>query len=339
MPRALPLRLALSLCCLLPLAAAASEDKPAAAAAETPPAAPAAEAPRPGVSERSQAEANGLQALLPEHQQQTLQAGEESFLALWLPANAPQAEGVVIIVPGAGESADWPQAVGPLRRKLPDAGWQTLALSLPDPLDDLPAVRPAEPAASAEKKDEKSGKDDKAAAEGANSPEPQAASAPASEAPPPADPAIERRKAYADRVMARIQAALDHALQNKPKRIVLLGHGTGAYWASRYLAEREPAEIHDLLLVAAQMPEAFRPPLEDMVPRLAVATGDFYYKDREGDRQAARLRLQASKRETGKTYVQVGMQALPGDPSSAQEQLYRRVRGWLALAVKPAAAP
>ncbi len=48
-------------------------------------------------------------------------------------------EGVVIIVPGAGESADWPQAIGPLRRKLPDAAWGSLSLSLPDlSVDTLP---------------------------------------------------------------------------------------------------------------------------------------------------------------------------------------------------------
>lgn len=326
MPRS-PTSLALGLAfCLLPLASGWAEDKPAAATQTEAPA--PAEAKRPAVEERSTAEASGLVQHLPEHQQQTLQAGDESFLALWLPANAPQAEGVVIIVPGDGESPDWPKAVGPLRRKLPDAGWQTLSLSLPDPLDSLPQVRPSDPPASTDKEKAKD-----------SEPEAQNDTPPASEAPPAQDPAIERRKAYSDRVMARIQAGVDFALQGKPKSIILLGHGTGAYWAARYLAEREPAEIHNLLLVAAQMPGEFRPPLEDMVPRLALATGDFYYRDRDGDRKAAKLRLQASKRETGKTYVQVGMNALPGDPASEQDQLYRRVRGWLSLHLRQADAP
>lgn len=80
---------------------------------------------RPAVSERSQDEAKGLERQLPEDGQQILKAGDESFLTLWLPANTAEAEGVVILVPGDGESPDWPQAIGPLRRKLPDAGWQT----------------------------------------------------------------------------------------------------------------------------------------------------------------------------------------------------------------------
>ncbi len=86
---------------------------------------------------------------MPEDGQQILKAGDESFLTLWLPANTAEAEGVVILVPGDGESPDWPQAIGPLRRKLPDAGWQTLSLALPDPQSTAPVTRPAESAASA----------------------------------------------------------------------------------------------------------------------------------------------------------------------------------------------
>ncbi len=58
---------------------------------------------------------------------------------VWKPANSAEPEGVVIIVPGSGESADWPQAIGPLRRKFPDANWGSLSLSLPDvSVDTLP---------------------------------------------------------------------------------------------------------------------------------------------------------------------------------------------------------
>ena len=42
-----------------------------------------------------------------------------------------EATGVVILVPGADESADWPSVIAPLRSKLPDSGWSTLSLTLP----------------------------------------------------------------------------------------------------------------------------------------------------------------------------------------------------------------
>lgn len=65
---------------------------------------PQAPVERPAVSERSQDEAKGLERQLPEDGQQILKAGDESFLTLWLPANTAEAEGVVILVPGDGES-------------------------------------------------------------------------------------------------------------------------------------------------------------------------------------------------------------------------------------------
>ncbi|MHA5656568.1 DUF3530 family protein, partial [Pseudomonas aeruginosa] len=62
-----------------------------------------------------------------------------------------------------------------------------------------------------------------------------------------------------------------------------------------------------------------------------LATGDFYYRDARADREAARLRMQAGKRQKHPAYVQIVMQALPADPKAEQEQLYRRIRGWLSL--------
>ncbi|HGT3373615.1 TPA: alpha/beta hydrolase family protein [Pseudomonas aeruginosa] len=301
---------------LLPLLLAAAFLPPAFVHAEEEAAKDQPQAPveRPAVSERSQDEAKGLERQLPEDGQQILKAGDESFLTLWLPANTAEAEGVVILVPGDGESPDWPQAIGPLRRKLPDAGWQTLSLALPDPQSTAPVTRPAESAASASAE--------------AGSGEPAQSE---DQAPPPAIDPVEQRKAHAERVMARLQASIDLALQHEPKSVVLLGHGTGAYWAARYLAEKEPAEIHNLLLVAAEVPRDFRPALEDMVPKLKLATGDFYYRDARADREAARLRMQAGKRQKHPAYVQIAMQALPADPKAEQEQLYRRIRGWLSL--------
>ncbi|KAF1069753.1 MAG: hypothetical protein GAK45_01014 [Pseudomonas citronellolis] len=341
-PTCLALCLALSL-----LPAAWAEDTPTSPPGPTTDTPAKAPDPQPAPAlQRSQEDAVGLERQLPEKQQQTLQAGQDSFLALWQPANSSEAQGVVVIVPGDGENADWPVAVGPLRSKLPDAGWQTLSLTLPDPQDSQPQPRQAETsdkaaadsdaAATPNSKPEVKGSDQAVPTPESTgetgSGEPAQASA---EAPPAPDPAIERRKAYADRVMARIQAGIDFALQGKPKRVVLLGHGTGGYWAARYIAEREPSEVRNLVVVSASLPRDFRPALDDMVPRLEVAVGDFYYKDSDAERRAAQLRLKASKREKGKTYVQVGMNSLPADRAVEQDQLFRRVRGWLSAHIEP----
>lgn len=276
---------------------------------------------RPALPERSVSEAQALEQRLDKREQQRLQAGDETFLALWLPANVGEPSGAVILVPGDVENADGAQAIGPLRRKLPDGGWHSLSLTLPDPDDDAPPLRQPQPPGSTEQ-------------------EPAADVADAEEADPaetaPAAQADDetRRSAHAQRVMARIEAGIDFARERQAPSIVLLGHGSGAYWAARYLVERQPSEIQNLLLVAAEVPAGFTPPLDELVPQLELATGDFYYKDRPGDRQAALERLQASKRIKHPAYIQVAMKALPGNPELQHEQLYRRLRGWLDLQLK-----
>jgi hypothetical protein len=312
----------------------AQEDPSTAVApADDPVAVPDDEARAP-LAERSELDATALEQRLENKEQQQLQAGNERFLALWRPANVAEPSGVVIILPGDDETADWPQSVGPLRRKLPDNGWHSLSLTLPDPNGDAPPQRsaaantPTEVAAPATPD-----------ANTAGEPAPAQASAQTStgqldsaETAASKQKTIEaQQKAHAERVLARIDSAVGYAEQQQAKTIVVLGHGSGAYWAARYLAERKPTEIQNLLLVAAQLPTGYTPPLDELIPQLQLATGDFYYKDQAADRQAALSRSLASKRQQHRAYTQVAMNALPGNREAEQEQLYRRIKGWLTL--------
>ena len=102
-------RLALPALCLsliLPCAFSVEAADPAPAPADSPAATEPTE--RQPLLERSQEDAAALERTLPAQEQQQLQAGSETFLALWKPANAAEPKGAVIIVPGAGETADSP---------------------------------------------------------------------------------------------------------------------------------------------------------------------------------------------------------------------------------------
>ncbi|WP_043308158.1 alpha/beta hydrolase family protein [Pseudomonas sp. ML96] len=314
----------LTLCLILTPLAWAEEQAPAADKPASGEAAPAEQAPRQALEERSQDSAAGLERQLPKDEQQMLQAGEEKFLALWKPANVPEAKGLVILVPGADESADWPQAIKPLRLKLPDVEWSTLSISLPDskaaPLPEAVLPRAPEPVTVDAAKEPAADPASAGATTGAPGETP-AASEPATPAVPPVDPA--------ERIFARIQAGIAFAEQQDAKNIVLLGHGDGAYWAALYLKERKPEAIKQLVAVAPQLPPGQTPPLEELIPGLKLATGDFFYKDLAADRGNAVRRKQASKRLGHDGYTQIALKALPGNLDAEQEQLFRRVRGWL----------
>ncbi len=287
--------------------------------------APAAEKPaeRQPLPERSLEEASALERKIPQQEQQQLQAGSDSFLALWKPANSAEPEGVVIIVPGAGENADWPQAIGPLRRKLPDANWGSLSLSLPDiSVDTLPPRAAPAPAATVDT----SSKD----AATADKPIEQAASAEAEGTDPAVLPgADEQDKTDASRIFARIDAAVAFAQTQSARSVVLLGHGTGAWWAARYLSEKQPSQVQKLVMVAGKTPAARTPDLQQLAPTLKVPTADVFYQDTAQERKNAKERAETAKRAKNDGYKQVSLKTLPGNSAAEQEQLYRRVRGWL----------
>ncbi|WP_434595035.1 alpha/beta hydrolase family protein [Pseudomonas sp. R4-83] len=313
---------ALCLSLILPCAFSVEAADPApAATAEK----PAEEKPveRQPLLERSQEEAAALERLLPAQEQQQLQAGSETFLALWKPANAAEPKGAVIIIPGAGETADWPQAIGPLRRKLPDAQWSSLSITLPDLQSDAIAPRVIEPAAAP--KAPESGSKDSTTAQ----PIEQAAGGEAEVADQVvAETTEEQSRADAERIFARIDAAIAYAEQQSARSIVVLGHGTGAYWAARYLSEKQTAQVEKFVMVDAQAPAKAKPPLAELTPTLKLPTADIFYMDKPLDRNAALERMQASKRLKTSAFSQVALKALP-DKKAEGEQLLRRVRGWL----------
>ncbi|EJM14164.1 Protein of unknown function (DUF3530) [Pseudomonas sp. GM21] len=318
-------RLALPALCLsliLPCAFSAEITDPAPETAEKTTEEKPAE--RQPLLERSQEEATALERKIPVQEQQQLQAGTDTFLALWKPANTAEPKGAVIIIPGAGETADWPQAIGPLRRQLPDAQWSSLSITLPDLQSDAIAPRNVE-VAPAPKAPDTASKDSTTAA-----PIEQAASGEAEVVDKViAETSEEQVKADAERIFARIEAAIAYAEQQSARRIVVLGHGTGAYWAARYLSERQPSQVEKFVMVAAQAPVAATPALAELTPTLKLATADLFYMDKPLDRKAALERLQASKRLKTSAFNQVSLKALPGNAKAEQDQLVRRVRGWL----------
>lgn len=313
---------ALCLSLILPCAFSVEAADPApASTAEQPAAEKPAE--RQPLLERSQEEAAALERKVPAQEQQQLQAGADTFLALWKPANTAEPKGAVIIVPGAGETADWPQVIAPLRNKLPDVEWSSLSITLPDLQSDVIAPRVIAPAAAP--KAAESGSKDSTTAQ----PIEQAAGGEADVADQVvAETTEEQSKADAERIFARIDAAIAYAEQQSARRVVILGHGTGAYWAARFLSERQSSQVEKLVMVDAQTPSKAKPQLAELTPTLKLPTADIFYMDKALDRNAALERMQASKRLKTSAFSQVALKALP-DKKAEQEQLFRRVRGWL----------
>lgn len=66
-----------------------------------------------------------------------LNAGDQRFLAIYLKSEGEKRLGGAILLHEAGNNADWPEVIGPLRRHLAQRGWDSLSLQLPRPFDPL----------------------------------------------------------------------------------------------------------------------------------------------------------------------------------------------------------
>lgn len=64
---------------------------------------------------------------------------DSEFPGFYLPQRTRSPQGAVLILPDNGEHGQWPVIAGPLRESLPDSGWSTLAINLPNtPNDNIP---------------------------------------------------------------------------------------------------------------------------------------------------------------------------------------------------------
>lgn len=305
---------------------------------------------RPAQPTRSASRASDLASRLPASEVLELVTETESFMALWQPANVAAPKGVILILPGEGESADWPSGIAPLRRKLPDYGWHTLSLSLPEASYVMPrssgetqpsvpdsasvpaeAVEPNLPEEAGYLPEETAAPTEEDLSE-PDTPagEPSAEEEGATEAGTTAvteEDSVEELELHV-RIDQRISAALEHARNLEVDTIILLGQGSGAYWAARHLVQLTQDDVTRLAMVQPNQAEG-QEPLADLIPALKIPVGDFYYRENTRAQHEARQRLNISRRVDHPHYHQVGLSELAGGYSVRQEQLVRRIRGWL----------
>src|SRR3546814_20560826 len=97
-------------------------------------------------------------------------------------------------------------------------------------------------------------------------------------------------------MLARLDAAIEHARSLQASTIVLIGHGTGAYWASQYLAQLQPKDVGQLVVIDPRAPLAAEQPLERYLATRPAATADSYTGTGAAANQQALPRRHAARR-------------------------------------------
>ena len=289
---------------------------------------------------------------------------EEKFkvLALQQPPRAPQAQGAVLLLHDLEQHADWPYLIRPLRQSLPEDGWYTLAVNLPDRNPDtIPErTRAAKeydqlvltPALRTALQERISSTDEVSPAgeEGGDTAElgtedaveeiaPEADLTNESEAvtenvdidleekaepePPPIP--------YAERALAHLKAAINHIDQEGYQNIILLAYRGGANAALDYiqpLAASMPATGFALVMIDPDLQSRYEIDLASAFgKKFKPPVLDIYNSIAlEARDKAARRASQARMAEMA-NYRQIKLNVR--ESSGFQDMIIRRVKSWM----------
>ncbi|SEI75757.1 Protein of unknown function [Allopseudospirillum japonicum] len=279
----------------------------------------------------------------------------EKAAALYLPANRPQARAGVLLLHDDEQSLVWPQVIDPLRQRLPDYGFATLALMLPSmegrpiPERTLGAVEllsrlPASALEAEQPTEETPTEEDGApagpeetnieGAEDALDTAGQEPLAPDDTEQASTEPQTPKKKPYVERIHAHLQAGLQELQSRGHDFKVLIAYGGQGLSLLKFL-EEVPAH-YPLILVDIR--ETQQPLAVDIVGILEQQKRpilDIYFMPDTLDEVMAKARADAYRRAGNFLARQ---HPLVGEPLAgslkANERIVQRVRGWLSVLLK-----
>ncbi len=295
-----------------------------------------------------------------------LNANQEEFLSLYRPEHTPKAHGALVILHIEDGHPDWPMVVNPVRTQMPDFGWATLSVAIPSPgpaeipertlpatlvLTGMPKTEESEEEAPAEEGEGAEGEEglaedapeeapaepetvpdeegDELGEEGGEGGEPKADWPP----PKPTFVPVEDKGPLADRIDARINAAVSHLLGQGYEQIVFVGHGVGALWIMDYLKDNPAPPEQAVVMIQPRMPQRN---IEVDLPSLLLEQQrpilDLYYDDNRFDQAFARDRANFARRSGNPHYRQTrlgGLGLQSGQSEAKDRRVVQSLRGWL----------
>ena len=301
---------------------------------------PPSSAPRPRVPASESQSMTVLADNLSADDLMWLNAGQERFLSLWQQDRSGDPKGALLIIHGEGEHPAWPQTTKPLHDTLPDYGWATLAISLPNP---DPAPKPTrtlpvktQPIVLADNSETQANAAD-------NSDENNSPSTPTVQTAALSSSPQQSSTSQAEQITERrLEAALKFLHDQEQFNIIVLGSGSGAIRAQDFIDTITPKidnpqlkqnlqkPIRGLIIVNGRnrlpvMAEVYNQWFED--PDIPVL--DIFLQSDSRNYQAAQARKVLARQKQVAIYKQVRLSSLSSEKSWGENQLSRRVRSFL----------
>ncbi|MCV2401526.1 alpha/beta hydrolase family protein [Marinomonas sp. C2222] len=228
------------------------------------------------------------------HQVVELEANGTTFLTLHREASTSETQGCVVLLHSDNQHPNWPDAIAPLRNALPQHGWCTLSIEIPDIINRM-SITEIPSSATAE--------------EGVDS-----------EALP-----------NEEDVFSRINAVIEKTKEDNAEQLILLGHKTGAAYALKYLAQ-EPTSAAGAVFIDMEVPSGVAQyDLAQYIKQLPLPALDYYLESQNRHPRFIAWRKQASNQREEVQGEYILFSAIPdnGIGDDRTQKLIQRVRGFL----------
>lgn len=252
-----------------------------------------------------------------------LPSSGDGFSGYLLPERTGKPQGGVLILPDNGQHGHWPRVVGPLRDYLPDYGWATLTISLPDvPKTRLKRSEPtaAETGEETEENNTESAEQSDQNGIDINNTE-QAAK-----------PFYSKPGYYAKQMPERINSAYQYLNQIGQLNIVIIANGHSAAWAANWLVSQNISEENKrgfTLVIIDALDDAYAPvKLTPSLTKLGFPILDLVTPLNLNNELTNKKRAGAMRHEKHEQYQQVFLNSHSFGHDYSNE-VNRTVRGWL----------
>ncbi|MGS2717162.1 DUF3530 family protein [Eionea flava] len=289
---------------------------------------------------------------LPSGQPYWLNDGTSEFLGIWQEDRSGDAQGALLILHAEGEHPAWPQTTQPLHDSLPEYGWATMAIQLPDPLSKplpkrtLAAKSIAQPTNRdiVNEGDESEGANDENSSDESTTSQanPEKETAKNMQPTENNNPSPQATQDVEDIAEKRLTVAIKFLHDKGQFNIVLMGSGTSAIRGHKLMKEIVPV-IDD-----ARLKKKIEKPIRGSIlfnAKNTLPTSSEVYKDWFFDpeipildiytatnlqnQQDAKMRKVLSKKNKAIAYKQLKVSELSYEKSWKENRLSRRIRSFL----------
>ncbi|VUD40370.1 hypothetical protein TDB9533_00156 [Thalassocella blandensis] len=279
----------------------------------------------------------------------------QQVLALWRPETSGNPFGAVLILHDDGHHPDWPATINPVRNNLPQFGWATLSVSMPDTENKQIPPRPAPTPLTGTSDSNPTDAEDEHAKETAklmaqdsevDEQAQQLAQAASAENPQQNMPNTSDKPDPELLAHQQIQAAMDFLNEKGQFNIIVVAYGTSAYRAAKYIDDLMAGNTSNKrsLKVQGKMQRPVRAVvfvsarnhivtqkenLTDYLNDRNVPMLDVYFGDHHLDATESKERKLFTQQNNFTQYFQVKIEPPSTEVFDGETPLTRRIRGFI----------